>query len=227
MTLNLILYIIIAVSIVGLGIIVFRKMPVLSRLSDEEIIILSRKKGLIQRIKELDYKQHWLNFIIGLEKFLRRGKIISLKTENLLGRWSDSLRRKSQLMAQKSKEWIKHKEAKRREVKESPASETKHEISVKIDKEEESIKPIIIDDEEADDLPISELKKPIEEEQKWINLIVENPQNITAYKLLGLLYWKQHNYTDAKASLGMAVRLGSRDKKVSEVLEELKKMGVK
>ena len=67
---------------------------------------------------------------------------------------------------------------------------------------------------------------PKTEEQKWIDLIVENPKNITAYKFLGLFYWKQHNYPDAKASLEMAVKLGSKDKKVKEAMEELKKMGV-
>ena len=57
-------------------------------------------------------------------------------------------------------------------------------------------------------------------------MIIENPKNITAYKFLGFLYWKQHSYADAKASLEMAVKLGSKDKKVKEVLEELKEMGV-
>ena len=69
--------------------------------------------------------------------------------------------------------------------------------------------------------------KPIQEEQKWINLIIENPKNITAYKFLGILYYKQHNYSDAKASLETAVKFGSRDKKVNEILEEIKKLGVK
>jgi tetratricopeptide (TPR) repeat protein len=244
---NLILYAIIALSLVGLGIIVYRKIPVLANLSEEEMSILSRKKGLVQQIKEIDYKQHWLNFIISLEKFLRRLNIIFLKMENLLAKWIKGLRAKSKIMTQKSKEWMKQKEIRSGRFRKRSGSETKGEIPIKIKKEgisfqskqadeikeatdkTEGIEEIeeIIDEGIDEDLSISELKKPIKEEQKWIDLIVENPKNITAYKFLGLLYWKQHNYADAKASLEMAVKLGSKDKKVKEVLEELKRMDTK
>ncbi len=202
-------------SLIGLGIIVYRKIPLLARLSEEEMIILKRKKGVIQRLREINYKQHWLNLIIHLEKFLRRIKIIFLKIENLLSKWINGLRRMSQVMTQKSKEWIRQKELKRKKIKEG----TTEEIPIKVNKKEKEDLQFIKEDE---DISISELKKPIKEEQKWIDLIIENPKNITAYKFLGFLYWKQHNYADAKASLEMAVKLGSKDRKVKEVLEELK-----
>ncbi len=155
---------------------------------------------------------------------MRRTKIIFLKIENLLSKWIDRLRRKSQAMTQKSREWIRQRELRRKKIQEAPLKKTEEEIPVKISREGEEPQ---LTEEESDQIPISELKKPIQEEQKWINLIVENPKNITAYKFLGLLYWKQHNYSDAKASLEMAVKLGSKDKKVKEVLEELKKLEVK
>jgi len=219
---NLILYLVIGLSLVGLLVIIYQKIPVLARLSEEEMIILKRRKGLVQRFREINYKQHWLNLIIRLEKFLWRIKIIFLKTENLLSRWIERLRRNSQTMTQKSREWIKQKELKRRENNNLLASREES-IPVKIEGKENS-QPA---EEEDEEIPISELDKPIKEEQKWIDLIVEDPKNITAYKFLGLLYWKQHNYLDAKASLEMAVKLGSRDKKVKEILAELKKMGIK
>lgn len=244
---NLILYVIIVLSLVGLGIIVYRKIPVLANLSEEEMSILSRKKGFVRQIKEIDYKQHWLNFIILLEKFLRRLNIIFLKMENLLTKWIKGLRVRSKLMTQKSKEWMRQKEIRSGRFRRKTDSETKGEIPIKIKKEGISSRPEqagkireainkeeeteeieeIIDNEIDKDLSISELKKPIKEEQKWIDLIVENPKNITAYKFLGLLYWKQHNYADAKASLGMAVKLGSKDKKVKEILKELERLKVK
>jgi len=213
--LNFILYLLMVFSLIGLGIIVYRKIPLLARLSEEEMIILKRKKGVIQRLREINYKQHWLNLIIHLEKFLRRIKIIFLKIENLLSKWINGLRRMSQVMTQKSKEWIRQKELKRKKIKEG----TTEEIPIKVNKKEKEDLQFIKEDE---DISISELKKPIKEEQKWIDLIIENPKNITAYKFLGFLYWKQHNYADAKASLEMAVKLGSKDRKVKEVLEELK-----
>lgn len=226
---NLILYLLIAFSLIGLGIIVYRKIPLLARLSEEEMIILGRKRGVIQRLREINYKQHWLNLIVYLEKFLRRIKIIFLKIENLLSKWIDRLRRMSQVMTQKSKEWVKQRELKRRTLrqaqnaKEKISTGTNKEIPIQVNKEEEVSQL----SEESEEISIVELNKPIKEEQKWIDLIVENPKNITAYKFLGLLYWRQRNYSDAKASLEMAVKFGSKDKKVKEVLAELKKMGVK
>jgi uncharacterized protein HemY len=224
---NFILYLLIAFGLVSLGIIIYRKIPLLARLSEEEMIILGRKRGVIQKLREVNYKQHWLNLIIYLEKFLRRIKIIFLKIENMLSKWINGLRRMSQTMTQKSREWIKQKELKRRKIKEDLSTGATEEISIKINKEEEVSQLSQEQEQESEEISISELKKPIKEEQKWIDLIVENPKNITAYKFLGFLYWKQHSYADAKASLEMAVKLGSKDKKVKDVLEELKKMGVK
>ena len=212
---NIILYIIIGLSLASLGFIAYRKIPVLFNLSEEEIAILKRKKGIIQKIKEINYKNHWLNLIVSLEKFLRRIKIIFLKIENMLTKWIRGLRGKSQVMTQKSKDWIRQKETKCRESKEK-------EVSIEINKKED--KAQLMDD---DELSIKELKKPIREEQKWIDLIVENPNNITAYKFLGLLYWKQHSYSDAKSSLEMAIKMGCKDRKVNEVLKELKNMKIK
>ena len=177
-------------SLIGLAVIVYRKIPILANLSEEEMTILGRKKGIARRIREIDYKQYWLNFMISLEKFLRRLKIIFLKIDNLLSKWIRRLRMRSQIMTQKSREWIRQKEMKRRRKEKDLSKKTESVISVKINKE--TVSPQLEEEEEG--LPINELKKPIQEEQKWIDLIVENPKNITAYKFLGLLYWKQHNY---------------------------------
>jgi len=226
---NNIFYILIGLCLLGLAIIVYRKISALAKLSEEEIIILSRKKGLADRVKEVNYKQHWLNFMVSLEKLLMRVKIVFLKIENILGKWIAGLRGNSKVMAQKSRDWIRQKETKRREKQDKlNGKKTSDEIILKINKktESDSREKEISKEELSEEISLEDLNKPIEEEQKWIDLIVENPKNITAYKFLGLFYWKQHNYPDAKASLEMAVKLGSKDKKVKEALEELKKMGV-
>ncbi len=143
---NIILYIVIGLSLASLGFIAYRKIPVLFNLSEEEIAILKRKKGIIQKIKEINYKNHWLNLIVSLEKFLRRIKIIFLKIENMLTKWIRGLRGKSQVMTQKSKDWIRQKETKCRESK-------KKEVSIEINKKED--KAQLMDD---DELSIKELK---------------------------------------------------------------------
>lgn len=250
MSLNLIFIIAIVIGVIGIGIVIMRKIPILASLSESEIIILKKRQSLWQKIKGLDYKQHWLNLLISLEKFLRRVKIWFLKVENILTRLIVFLRRRSQIATQRSKEWIRQKELKRRKVfgqyKSKKKTKTEQGVFVKIKKENQdqpktksSLKDadkkqtpsdfiaakISEQDEQIeqdDDLSISELKKPIKEEQKWIDLIVENPKNITAYKYLGFLYWRQHNYKDAKSSLEMAVKLGSKDKKVQEIINRIK-----
>ncbi len=226
-TYNIIFYLLIIFSFIGLGVIIYRKIPALARLSDEEMTILDRKKGVIQKVQEIDYKHHWFNFTIALEKFLRKVKIVFLKIENFLSKCISFLRRRSEITAQKSREWIRQREMERRESRKNVSGKTEESIPVKINKEEvfSEIKEQELEDE--GDLSINELKKPIKEEQKWIDLIVEDPKNITAYKFLGLLYWKQHNYSDAKASLETAIKLGCKDKRVKEILKEIKKMEVK
>lgn len=251
---NFIFYSLIIFCFLILAVIAVHRIPFFAGLSREERMILEKKKGVVQRCLEINYKHYLFNLLVATEKFLRRIKIWFLKIENFLTRCIFYLRKWSETMAYKSKEWIKQREMKRREKREKKAQilsaeaekreqttagarEEKQEsgerggeeISQRAEKKE---KTAILPanergaGEQASDISrisFSELKKPIQEEQKWINLIIENPKNITAYKFLGLLYWRQHNCVDAKASLEMAVRLGSKDKKVKEILEEIEK----
>lgn len=208
----IILYLLIILSIAGLIIVVIGKIPTLSKLSDREMAILSNKKNFIQKCREINFRQYFFNFIVKLEKVLRKLKIVFLKVENMLTKWIKKLGESSQTMGHKSREWIKHKEEKKIEKKNGGFKKPEKPDDIVI-VAKQPVKSI---------LPFSELEKPTKEEQQWIDLIVENPKNITAYKFLGLLYWKQHNYSDAKASLEMAVKLGSQDKKVQGIIEEIK-----
>lgn len=218
-----ILYILIILSVISLAAMTIGKMPTLSSLSDEEIAILSNKKGVIGKCREINFRQHFFNFIVGLEKFLRRTKIVFLKIENALGKLIKKLSEISQIMAHKSREWIKRKEAKKLEKKNGgyKKPETPDDIIVVAGGKKATVFTNE-SEQEGGLLSFSELEKPTREEQRWIDLIVENPKNITAYKFLGLLYWKQHNYADAKASLEMAVKLGSRDRKIQDIIKEIK-----
>lgn len=229
MLIALIPYVLLAASLLGLAVMIYRKMPALASLSKTEMAILGKRKGVFRKMREINYKQYWLKLVVRLEKTLRKLKIIFLKIENLLTKWIEFLRRRSQLTTQRSREWMKQREEKKREKPKIKGwliglLKRKKDVSVKINESETMV--VRNDTDIDDDLPISELEKPIQEEQKWIDLIVANPKNITAYKFLGLLYWEQHNYADAKASLEMAVKLGSKDKRVREILEQLEKVGV-
>ena len=73
-------------------------------------------------------------------------------------------------------------------------------------------------------ISLADLEKPVQREQDFIDIIVKNPKNIIAYKALGLYYFKQHNYKDAKESLETALKLGSKDKQILKVLEEIEEL---
>lgn len=60
-------------------------------------------------------------------------------------------------------------------------------------------------------------------EQELIESIIKDPRNIDAYKELGALYMTMGNYKDATASFDAAVKLGCNDSEVLKKLEEVKK----
>lgn len=242
---NIIFIFLIIFSFIGLIIVIGRKIPKLARLTEEELFFWERKKSLAQKYKEINHHQFRANLMASLEKLLRRAKVWSLKMENLLSQWIKKSREKSRLITQKSKQIIEEKAIKTKPKKmlseflqdkiwskafKKETDDTPLKDQGKAEAESEAVsleKPqaTLTDLSKRDSqISIADLGKPIKEEQQWIDLIIKNPKNVTAYKSLGMLYWKQHNYSDAKASLEMAIKLGSRDKKAKEVLEELKKM---
>jgi len=238
---NVIFYLLIIFSSIGIFVVLGRKIPRLARLSEEEMFFLDRRKSLEQKNREINNHQHQVNLMANLEKFLRRIKIWVLKIENLLSEWIKKSKEKSWQISQKSKQLIEQRKI---EVKSKKLPEFIRRIKIwqknqkqttdgliKTEKETISLEKLegnLIDASSINSqISIADLEKPIKEEQQWIDLIIQNPKNMIAYKSLGLLYFKQHNYSDAKASLEMAVKLGSGDKKVKEILEELKGIEIK
>ena len=65
-------------------------------------------------------------------------------------------------------------------------------------------------------------------ENNLIAEIVEDPRNIEAYKKLGKLYYNQFKYEYAKESFEAAIKLGSGDKKIKNLLKKCyEKLGKK
>ena len=76
---NIIFYLLIIFSFIGLFIVIGRKVPRLARLTDEELFFLERKSFLKQRNREINNHQQKVNLMANLEKFLLRVKIWVLK----------------------------------------------------------------------------------------------------------------------------------------------------
>jgi len=155
------------------------------------------KEPIYIRVKEFDHQKYLADLMIFLEKVLRQMKIFSLKIENILSKWIEVLRNKSRNIRGKIRR-IKIKEVEKNKLLEEKTGES----------------------------PIAMLKEPTEEEKKWIEIIAKSPKNVTAYKELGMLYYRQYNLKDAKECFKMAIKLGSKDKKIREILKEIREKKV-
>jgi hypothetical protein len=93
---ELIAQIIFILSLIGVGIIVFRKIPVLVTLSSE---LPSQKEGLIlsfkKKIKKINPFQNF-SYEVFLQKLLSRIRILTLKTENKTFNLLQKLREQTQ-----------------------------------------------------------------------------------------------------------------------------------
>jgi len=98
MSYELIAIIILVGSLVGMAVIIFRKIPILAELSEIPAARISLKKGLFklkEKIKILNpFKS--LSSEIFLQKILTKIRIISLKTDNKTFNWLQKLRERTQ-----------------------------------------------------------------------------------------------------------------------------------
>ena len=120
---DIIFWAIFLISIVGMGIILIKKIPVLAELSvDNDYSFLNKKKRvLLKKINSVvNKKRKIFSGEIILQKILSKIRITSLKIENKTNSWLYKLRRKS-LRKKESKlsdeYWEKIKEEKDRKKK--------------------------------------------------------------------------------------------------------------
>lgn len=99
--------------------------------------------------------------------------------------------------------------------KPSPAQAKKQEVL----KPDMAADPLVLLDEASS---LVENDKLDEAEKIYIEIVKENPQSIRAYKALGEIYLKRHNFGDAKAAFRQVKKLDPNNK---EALAQLKKLG--
>ena len=87
-----------------------------------------------------------------------------------------------------------------------------------LEKSDLSTEKIFNQRDKTEDIVSNETLQKIEDE--LINQIVEDPKNIEAYKKLGKLYYNQDKYEFAKESFDMAIKLGSGDQKIKDLLKD-------
>ena len=96
MSFEVIALIILFGSLIGMGIIILRKIPAVAELPE---ISSEHKQNLFSRLKNKITNIHFVkefNFLLFLQKILSRIMVLTLKIENKVASWLQKLREKSQ-----------------------------------------------------------------------------------------------------------------------------------
>jgi hypothetical protein len=103
--------------------------------------------------------------------------------------------------------------------KEDIVEKIEHEIEEEIEKEtiriiEPQIKNINLRNDQVSQETIQKI------EDELIGQIIDDPKNIEAYKRLGKIYYNQDKFEYARESFEMAIKLGSGDQKIKDLLRD-------
>ena len=190
-------------SVVGISIIIFRKMPYLNKLTPEthlptqagvwSDVLTDLFPEFSEGFKSLKLKEYGNLWLVELEKLLRRLRVVSLKMDRI----SDS--------------WIK-------KIRRGNISRT----TTSVISEKQEVEAPIIKSQTAPVITMEDMKR---DEQKLIIEIAKNPKDSQLYEVLGDLYIKMNNFSDAKESFEAAIELSphneSLKQKLSLVLEKI------
>lgn len=184
-------------SVIGISVIVFRKMPYLNKLTPEAHtggdILTDLFPEFSDVFKSLKFKEYWNLWLVELEKLLRRLRVASLKMDRISDSWIKRIRRGNSFRTTTS-----------------PVLE-----------KTEAVESQIVKVQSAPGTTMEDMKR---EEQRLIIEIAKNPKDSKLYEVLGDLYTKMNNFSDAKESYEAAIELspnnGELQKKLSLVLDK-------
>ncbi len=196
--------ILILASIVGVSVIIFRKMPYLNKLTPETHlpaqtnviadILNDLLPELSEGLKSLKLKEYGNLWLVELEKLLRRLRVVSLKMDRISDSWIKKIRRGNSFKATTSA----------------------------IVEKTEALETPVVKVQSIPEITVEDMKR---EEQRLIIEIAKNPKDSRLYEVLGDLYIKMNNLSDAKESFEAAIELNPNSeilqKKHSQVMEKL------
>jgi tetratricopeptide (TPR) repeat protein len=231
LVLNIVPWVVAALSLAGVAAIVLRKRPVLLKLpvrppeGQEQVFLLRAvAQRFVLRLRGLRYSSFGPAMAAWFEKILRKLRLLLLKIDNVFLRMIGSSREKTQIWTVRSRAWMEQhrlKKIKKLEVLEKldqaeiietiqKAKEDVKNGNGKKEKKMEVKKPEISDEE---------LKQA--EERNCIDMIARDPRNIEAYRRLGFLYCEQGNKEDAKNCFKQVLKLNPDDLEVISKMKEL------
>lgn len=152
-----------------------------------------------------------------MEKSLRKFKIMLLKFENKLSRLTAKLKRKR---GNGEKATV----AEKLSVQSNGNPRLIEDLSKIFNSIEEDV--VGKEEDKSEDIGIKRQEKFnndlfIQREKNILEEIKINPRNMEAYKKLGFVYFEYKNYEDALNSFRQAIKLGCKDEKVFEAIEEI------
>lgn len=209
--LNLIPWIIIAGSALGVILIILRKVPVLLKLPEKPEAdqispsIFERIKIGWQKFRHSSLQPALTSW---LEKTLRKFRLMILKIDRIFVGQIEKAREQSQTMKARSRAWVEQHRLKKIE---------KIQVLEKLDQAQviESIEKAKKEKEEE------ERKEKEIGEKELVKMIAKDPRDISAYRKLGFLYLKQGNKEDAKNCFREVLKIEPGDFEVISKIKEL------
>jgi len=210
---NLLPWIIAGISLLGIIILVLRKIPVLLKLPSEPLanqIVVSWRERLKMKLQEFRHASLQPALTSWLEKTLRRVRLFILKIDRFFVNMIERVREKSQTMKARSRAWVEQHRLKKIEKLQVLEKLDQAEVSETIKKTQEAVQVS------------SKKKESIEsEEKKLIEAIAKDPRDIVAYRQLGFLYLKQGNKKDAKNCFKEVLKIDPGDLAAISKMKEL------
>ena len=227
MIFNLLPWLIAGLSLGGIVFIIARKIPVLLKLPvvpQEGQIHISAARAFFQkislRIRGLRYSRFQPAMAAWFEKFLRKLRVVILKTDNVFLRMIGRSREKSQIWTVRSRAWMEQHKLKKIQKLQVLEKLDQAEIIENIQKAKEEVR-----EEKENGKAKGAVSKVIDPrlaaEKECIDMIARDPRNVEAYKRLGFLYLEQDNKDDAKNCFRQVLRLQPDDIEVVSKMREL------
>lgn len=225
-----------------------RKVPTLAKLSNEVLPSLNGKisEGIKTRLRGIKYSNFFPLILSGLEKNLRKFRLLVLRIDNLFVGWIKRARDKSDTWTIRSRAWMEHRRLKKKEetqlleeLDKVEVSQTIQQIEKEVAKDEDNafkekvaivnsveetasmVEPAAVEvfepkPEEEEILTVSE------EEKKYIDAIAQNPKDVDSYRVLCDIYLNQQSYSDARACFRQVLKLDPNDEATRAKLESIK-----
>jgi tetratricopeptide (TPR) repeat protein len=229
--LNIVPWVVAALSMAGVAIIILRKRPVLLKLpvkpsegQEQVFIFKALSQKIVLRLRGLRYSSFGPAMVVWFEKILRKLRLLLLKIDNIFVRMIGRSREKTQILTVRSRAWMEQHRLKKIKKLEVLEKLDQAEIIETIQKAKEDVKNGNGKKEKKAEVKkpeISEEELKQAEEANCIDLIARDPRNIEAYRRLGFLYCELGNKEDAKNCFKQVLKLNPDDLEVISKMKEL------